>query len=216
MRALAAEGSGYVTLGLAPLAGDVSTRLKLARRLSAALYDFSGLAAFKAKLRPHAWEPIYLTHARGSSGNLALYDALAAFARGSFVRFGGATLVRGPAVVVRLLTALLVPWTVLLALAGPRWFPAPSVQHGWLAFDVGLTAALFALTLRWRDWLGATLAVVISTDALLTLAQVLWWNAPRARGLLDVAALVISVCGPLLAALVLWGAVGHRQRLPAH
>ena len=138
MRAVAAEGSRYVTLGLAPLAGDVSNRLKLARRLSGALYDFSGLAAFKSKLRPHAWEPIYLTHARGGSGNLALYDALAAFARGSFVRFGAATLVRGPAVVVRLLTALLVPWTVLLALAGPRWFPAPWAQHGWLAFDVGL------------------------------------------------------------------------------
>jgi hypothetical protein len=62
--------------------------------------------------------------------------------------------------------------------------------------------------------LGATLATLISADALATLAQVTWWDAPRVQGPLDAVLLLISVCGPLLAALVLWGAVGHRQRLP--
>ena len=117
MRALGDEGSRYVTLGLAPLAGPVRGTLRAARTLSSALYDFEGLRAFKAKLQPHAWEPIFLAHPPGSSSHVALVDALAAFARGSFVRFGGATLLRGPALVVRALAAALVPWT---AAAGVR------------------------------------------------------------------------------------------------
>jgi len=214
MRNVAAEGCTYATLGLSPLAGVGSKRLRLARRMGAALYDFGGLAAFKAKLRPHGWERIYLGHAPGSSGNLALYDALAAFANGSFVRFGGTTLLRGPAVVVRLLAALLVPWTVVLASAGPRWFPAPWVQQSWIAFDVSLIVALFALAFRWRDWLATVLALAISADAAVTFAQVVAWDAGRVRGALGALMLVISVCGPLLASVVLWGALGHRQRRP--
>ena len=124
MRALGAEGSRYVTLGLAPLAGPCAARLRAARALSAALYDFEGLRAFKAKLQPHAWEPIFLAHPPGSSSHVALVDALAAFARGSFVRFGGETLLRGPALVVRALAAALVPWTVLLALRERALVPA--------------------------------------------------------------------------------------------
>jgi phosphatidylglycerol lysyltransferase len=215
MRAVAAEGSTYVTLGLAPLAGDVGTWLKLARRSTAVLYDFAGLHAFKAKLRPHGWEPIYLAYASDGSGNRALYDALAAFARGSLLRFGGATLLRGPAVVVRVLAALLVPWTILLALAPMRWFPDAAVKWGWVGFDVVLTVALFSLALRWRPWLGAALASLISVDALLTLVQIIGFDAPRSDGVGDALVMLISLVGPSLAALVLWGAVGHRLRASA-
>lgn len=211
MRALAAEGSRYVTLGLAPLSGPVKGWLRLARRLSSPLYDFAGLRAFKAKLRPHAWEPIYLAHPRGSSSHVALVDALAAFARGSFVRFGGATLLRGPALVVRVLAALLVPWTALLAVADERWFPAPWTQPAWVAFDVSLVAALFALTWRWRHWLGVAVAAAVSADAVLTPAHVALWDLPRVHGL-DWIVVAISIAGPALAAVVLWGAVGHRSR----
>lgn len=216
MRAVAAEGSRYVTMGLAPLAGPLSGFLRAARRLAASLYDFAGLQAFKAKLRPDGWEPIYLAHPPDSSSHLALLDALAAFARGSFVRFGGATLLRGPALVVRVLAALLVPWIVLLALADPRWFPAPWVQFGWVGFDTLLVASLFSLTRRWRHWLGATVASAITLDAVLTTLQVVLYNAPNARGFVDWLVMAVSMAGPALAAVVLWGAVGHRRAPRVH
>jgi phosphatidylglycerol lysyltransferase len=94
MRAASAEGSPYVTLGLAPLAGPLPRGLLLARAWGKALYDFEGVRAFKAKLRPAAWDPIYLAHPPGSSGAVALYDTLRAFARGGLLRFGLATLRR--------------------------------------------------------------------------------------------------------------------------
>jgi phosphatidylglycerol lysyltransferase len=211
MRALADEGSRYVTLGLAPLSGPVNGWLRLARRLSSPLYDFAGLRAFKAKLRPHSWEPIYLAHEPGSSSHVALVDALAAFAHGSFLRFGGATLLRGPALVVRVLAALLVPWTLLLALADARWFPAPWVQATWVTFDLLLVGALFALTWRWRHWLGVAVASVISADAVLTPMQWVLYDAPRVHGVFDWLVVATSLAGPALAAVVLWGAVGHRR-----
>lgn len=92
MRAAVAEGRRYVTLGLAPLAGDVRPWLRAVRRWGAPLYDFEGLRAFKAKLRPHAWEPVHMAWPEGRSGPAALYDALTAFARGSLLRFGLETL----------------------------------------------------------------------------------------------------------------------------
>jgi len=58
MRRAAEDGSGYVTLGLAPLAGRVPSWLAGVRALSAPLYDFAGLHAFKAKLGPDHWDPI--------------------------------------------------------------------------------------------------------------------------------------------------------------
>ena len=210
MRALADEGSRYVTLGLAPLSGPVSGWLRIARRLSSPLYDFAGLRAFKAKLRPHEWEPIYLAYPPGTSSHVALVDALAAFARGSFLRFGGATLLRGPALVVRVLAALLVPWTALLALADARWFPARWVQTGWVAFDLALVTALFALTWRWRHWLGVVVACAISADAVVTPMQLVLYDAPRIAGL-EWLVVAIALAGPALAAVVLWGAVGHRR-----
>src|SRR5690606_16762398 len=96
----------HVTFGLAPLAGDVGPWLRAARRWGRLMYDFDGLRAFKAKFTPSAWEPIYLAHPRGRSAALAVVDALAAFARGGLLRFGIQTLLRGPAIVMRLLAVL--------------------------------------------------------------------------------------------------------------
>lgn len=92
MREAACEGSSYVTLGLAPLAG-VSGWLAGVKRVSRRLYDFEGLAAFKARLRPQAWEPVYLAHPRRERGVRAVADSLTAFARGSLLRFGLQTIV---------------------------------------------------------------------------------------------------------------------------
>jgi phosphatidylglycerol lysyltransferase len=214
MRTLAAEGSRYATLGLAPLSGAVTGFLRAARGLTGALYDFSGLRAFKAKLKPHAWDSIYLAHPRGTSSHLALIDALSAFARGSLLRYGSETLLRGPAIVVRVLAALLVPWTVLLAFAPAAWFPFRWVKTGWVAFDAALVVALFALTARWRNWLGATVATAIAADAVLTTLQVVVYNLPRVANVLEGLVMAISIAGPAVAALVLWGAVGHHRSAP--
>ena len=111
MRAAHARGDVAVTLGLAPLAGDVAPALRIARRISTPLYDFRGLHAFKAKLRPHTWEPVYLA-APGGSTAIALHDSLAAFAGGSVIGFGLKTLLHRPWLLV---TAIVL---ALIAIAG--------------------------------------------------------------------------------------------------
>ncbi len=80
-----------LTLGLAPLAGDIARWLRFARWAGGPFYDFDGLRRFKAKLRPHAWEPVYLCTTSGSR-LVALRDSLRAFAGGSLVGFATRTL----------------------------------------------------------------------------------------------------------------------------
>ena len=88
----AAVDDRSVTLGLAPLSGPgLPAWLRFARALGNPLYDFTGLRAFKDKLRPDAWEPVYLA-TRGSR-LAAVYDSLRAFAGGSLARFGVRTIV---------------------------------------------------------------------------------------------------------------------------
>ncbi|MFN3650874.1 MAG: phosphatidylglycerol lysyltransferase domain-containing protein [Armatimonadota bacterium] len=210
MRLAAAGGSRYVTLGLAPLSGRVGWRLRLARALGSPLYSFAGIRAFKARLRPGHWEPIYLSYPAGQSRTLTFYDVLAAFAPGGLLRFGMETLLRRPELPVRLLALLLIPWTLLLATAETaRWFPALWVQAGWVVFDAGLLAGLFALGARWRPSLATVLASLISADALLTLLQVVVYNLPRVRGPLDWLVLAVALAGPTLAALFLWSVLGR-------
>ena len=93
MRALAADGASYVTLGLSPLSSRGSLehdcaplwlRLLL-HRLRAhgrRFYNFEGLEAFKAKLRPHAWEPIYAVIDGATVPPRALYAIASAFTAG--------------------------------------------------------------------------------------------------------------------------------------
>lgn len=69
MRSFAADGSRYVTLGLAPLsdrgAGDFTqpawlrVLLHWLRAHGRRFYNFEGLEAFKAGMQPAAWEPIF-------------------------------------------------------------------------------------------------------------------------------------------------------------
>jgi len=212
MRALAEDGSTYVTLGLAPLTGPVPSWLGRMRRWTSSLYDFDGLRAFKSKLSPDAWEPIFLAHAPGTSSLVAAWDVLAAFAGGSFVGFGLRTLLRGPSLVLRVLALLLVPWTALLAAASPMWFPAAVIQRAWVVFDVVLALGIFALSFRRRRWLGVALAAAVSADALLTTLEAAWYNAPRAHAFSTWLVLACACAGPTLGALSLWGAV---RRLPA-
>jgi phosphatidylglycerol lysyltransferase len=218
MRALAAEGSRYATLGLAPLAGPVGGVLGAARRLLSGLYDFSGVHAFKAKLRPQSWDPIYLLYPAGPlpdavAGTVALLDALTAFARGKVSAFGIQTLLRGPAFVVRALAVLLVPWTLLLAVVEGRHFPFPAAQPIWVAFDTLLAAALFALASRWRRRLGVLVAGAVTIDALITWVEVALFNVPRTHRWMEWLGLAAATLAPTIATAILWRALGHRRRL---
>jgi len=210
MRAAAAEGQRYVTMGLAPLSGEVSAWLRAARVAGAALYDFEGLRNFKAKLRPHAWHPLHLAWPSRVGGLWPVHDALRAFARGSFMRFGLSTALRRSDLLVRVLAVLLIPWTALLALpASAPWFPSARIQWAWVLFDVGLTGALFGLLRRWRSWLAGVLTGVIAADTCLTTWQAVAYNAPRAHGALDWLVIAAAILAPSTAACLLWWAARH-------
>lgn len=211
MQAAAADGVPYVTLGLVPLSGEVAPWLRAARRWSKSLYDFDGLRAFKAKLKPRSWDPIFLAYPRDRSGFVAMFDTLTAFSRNGLLRFGLETLLRGPAIVMRVLAVLLVAWTALLALPHSAYFfPSRTWQYGWVAFDVVLAASLFALSFRWRSSLADLLATAVTCDAALTLGQAIVFDLPRRRGPLDVAIAIIAICAPTFAAVLLWNARIHR------
>jgi phosphatidylglycerol lysyltransferase len=212
MRIAAASGSTMLTLGLAPLAGPLPRRLRIARALSMPLYDFHGLHAFKAKLRPHGWEAIHVAAPHGCSPWLALADGLTAFARGSLVRFGLATLARGPIAVLWGLTLLLTVWTPALAMAPTRrFFPSAIVQHAWVAFDVALIVALMLLCRKHRTWLAVGVAVTVTLDAVVTAGEALVFNVHHARNLLDLTLVAVACAGPTLAAIALWGFVRRRS-----
>jgi phosphatidylglycerol lysyltransferase len=211
MQAAREEGAGFVTLGLSPLSGAVEPMLRWIARLGSTLYDFEGLRAFKAKLKPERWDPVYLAYGPRSQSWLALYDVLNAFARGNMLRFGLETVLRGPAVVVRLLAVLLVPWTLLLMATDARWFPTPSIKWAWVAYDVLVTLALFRLSARYSRRLGTAAACAVSLDALLTWIEAALYNWPRATRLLDAVVIVLAMLAPSLAALILWRARKRHQ-----
>ena len=195
-----------VTLGLAPLAGQVVPALRLARSAGSVLFDFEGLRAFKARLRPTRWSPIHLVYPPEQGAVRTVLDVLEAFARGHLLRFGLRTFLRGPTIVVRLLAALLVPWTVLLALAEAWHFPAEWVRWAWVGFDVLLAAALFRLAVRWSDRLSRIVVAAVGADAVVTLGEILAWNLPRLRGVADALVSGVAVAAPSLAFLILWRA----------
>ncbi len=87
MRWAAEQRCAWLTLGLTPLAGQVATVLRVARRSSRRFYDFDGLRSYRAKLEPAEWLPIYLSYPNGQNGALALLDAIGAFTGDGFCRF---------------------------------------------------------------------------------------------------------------------------------
>jgi len=212
MRAARAHGRTFVTLGLAPLAGEVRGPLRLARSAGGGLYNFAGLRAFKAKLRPERWDPVYLSFPASIRSFRVLLDVLGAFAHGRLITFGLRTLARGPTVLVKLLAVLLAPWTILLACSSTaRWFPSASVKWAWVAFDVALAVGLRRLWRRWSRHLAWALTFAIGGDATLTAIEAVWWNGPRTQGVADHLVLVAAVCGPLGASLLLGGLTLRRE-----
>lgn len=225
MRDLAAEGVSWATLGLAPLHGAVDPWLRRIRHWSTPLFNFEGLAAFKRKLRPSYWEPIYLAWPKREAGWRALRDGLRAFAGGSLIRFAARTVLRGPSPLLLALEWLLVPWTLALALVPTDpWFPSVAVHAAWVAFD-GLLLLLLRYIrraaqqpgLRARRAVAANAELVagaVTLDALLTMTQAFVWNAPRAAGATAWALLFVACAAPCVAAPPLWGAA-RRLRLLA-
>jgi phosphatidylglycerol lysyltransferase len=212
MRAAAAESIELVTLGLAPLAGEVNPVLRSARKLGRTLYDFEGLRTFKAKLKPRQWDPIFLAYPPRTSSLAVVFDTLSAFSHGGLLRFGITTLLRGPAIVFRLLATLLVAWTILLALpTSARFFPAPAWQWAWVGFDAVLFVALFALARRWRQPLADIVATAVTCDAIVTLGQVVWFDLPRRHGWFELGVIAMAVAAPTVAAVLLWHARVHRS-----
>jgi phosphatidylglycerol lysyltransferase len=212
MRAAAAEGVPYVTLGLVPLSGEVSPWLRAARRWTKSLYDFDGLRAFKAKLKPCGWDPIFLAYPSARSGFAAMFDTLTAFSRGGLLRFGLETLLRGPAIVMRVLAVLLLAWTALQAIpTSLRWFPSPIYQWSWVGFNIVLAVSLLALSYRWRAAFADLVTSAVTIDAVLTLAQAVIYDLPRRRGPLDVVVAIVAIIAPTVAAILLWNARVHRS-----
>lgn len=217
MRQIAKEGAAIATLGLAPLAGPVAMPLMAARRAGRGFYDFEGVEAFKRKLRPHSWEPIFVAYPKSGSALVAIYDSLRAFADGGLTVFGVRTLMRVPSIVVRALALALVPWTLLLASPwADAHFPSRSVQWSWIVFDVVLAASLLSLTRRWRPGLALALALAVSFDAVLTTLEAAWFNWPRLSGAVDALVMAIGISGPTLASVLLWRAVFVRRRWRKH
>jgi phosphatidylglycerol lysyltransferase len=205
MRAFAARGARYATLGLAPLAGEVGPLLALTRHYTTRLYNFPGVKSFKEKLRPSAWEPVFLAYPRAELGLRAMRDTLAAFTPSGLVRFGLETLVHQRTLATFLLALLLVPWTIALAVLDTEtWFPSRGLQIAWTAFDVLLIVLMFALVRRWRAPLAATVGVLTMVDALLTTLQVLLWNVWTARTFGAWLLVLLGCTGPLLAATFFW------------
>jgi len=217
MRWAEANACGWVTLGLAPLSGEVAAPLRVARARGRPLYDFEGVRAYKAKLAPRAWSPIFLAYPRGQGPLTTTLDALRAFTRGGFVQFGARSFFRGPKVVLFALAALLVPWTALLAASPARTFGGPPwLKWAWVTFDASLCAALFLGLLGARGkgarrWLGALLVAVVA-DTVATWLEVALVHAPRVSRPLDALVLVVACAVPAVAALVLGGTYSRAVR----
>lgn len=104
MRVLAEDGYDYATLGLSPLSvrapvapfdNPLWLRILLAwlRKHGQRFYNFDGLDAFKAKLQPGRWEPVFAVSNEKNISPRTLYAILSAFSRNAPFKlvFGGLT-----------------------------------------------------------------------------------------------------------------------------
>ena len=117
VRALAADGSAYVTLGLSPLSRSVSQDppppwtvrllLGLVRIHARRFYNFEGLERFKSKFQPESWEPIYAVTDRPRITVWTLHAIAGAFGGAHPVLFIGRALLRALAQEARWALSLL-------------------------------------------------------------------------------------------------------------
>jgi phosphatidylglycerol lysyltransferase len=168
-----------VTLGLTPLAGAVSRPLRIARWLARPLFDFGGLRAFRQRMHPHGWQPVWLVYPRRQSGFVTLMDTLRAFARGSLVLFGVRSLLHHPSGLPWALALPLPLWTLGLAwMAATHRAPTlgfpPFELALWVAFDALLLLILVRVAMRpKRSRLVVATSFAVG-DALLSLGHLAW------------------------------------------
>jgi phosphatidylglycerol lysyltransferase len=211
MRDVAADGCSFVTLGLAPLAGDAPW-LRTTRNLMRGFYNFEGLRTFKAKLRPDGWTPIHLAWPADRTSAGAIYDALDAFAGGHIFRFGTRAVFRAPSPVLFLLGALLIPWIGILATAETkRWFRTRREQYGWVAFDAAMAGVLLSLSHKWRRPLAAAAGAAATADGVLTSISAARYGARRARGIVDALVIATAIAAPFTAAAIVFGGLRFRH-----
>lgn len=203
----------WLTLGLAPLAGDVSRPLAWFRSYGRALYDFEGLRAYKAKLAPVDWRPLHLAFPAGQGLVPSVVDALEAFTRGGFLRFAARSILRGPRVVLFGFFWALIAWIVAFAFApelpsGVKWIYL--VTHVLLASGL-LSVVKPRPAASYLRRLDVVLALV-TLDALVSWVVATIWRleAPRPRGSELVS--LLACMGPTLAAVVLFGTRTRRAR----
>lgn len=97
VRAIAEEGSEYVTLGLSPLSrrAAISQKenplwlrwlLSWAQAHGRRFYNFDGLDAFKTKFQPERWEPVFAIFNAPHFSPFALYAIAEAFTKGAPIK----------------------------------------------------------------------------------------------------------------------------------
>lgn len=204
MRTLAAEGSTYVTLGLSPFVGVSSRFIQVIRDTFGFLYNFNGLYAFKTKLRPASWEPVYLAYPKNERGISAIFDAMTAFLSGGWLRYAWDSAVHRARQTAAVNAAALLPWTLLLAFANTeRWFPSSAVHAAWVGLDVVMMALLLALYRRWSRALALVVVGLTACNLALSGVQLALYNASHAQ-LSDWPWMLASIFGPLLVGSVTW------------
>lgn len=209
MRDVANDGCTFVTLGLVPLAGNAAWHDRL-RRWLRGFYNFEGLRAFKAKLRPDRWTPIFLAWPDDRPAALVVYDVLDGFAGGRLLRFAARAILRAPSPVLFTLGVLLVPWTVALAQADTgRWFHSRLEQFAWVAFDATMAATLLSLSRRWRRSLASGLFMAAMADGVITNVSAI--RSRRHRRWTDTVVIAAAIAGPFATAAILLGGLKTRR-----
>jgi phosphatidylglycerol lysyltransferase len=168
--------SEYVTLGLTPLCGAVPWPLRVVRWVSRPLFDFDGIRAFRERMHPTEWHPVWLLYPRETSSLCSVLDSLRAFAKGSLVAFAARSFARHPSGLPWVLALPLPLWTLGLAwLVIVHQGSLLGFHEGalamWTAFDAALLVILVRAAmrpLRSRLALATALGVV---DAALSLAH---------------------------------------------
>jgi phosphatidylglycerol lysyltransferase len=103
---------------------------------------------------------------------------------------------------------------MLLAFVAPGdFFPAAWNRWAWVGFDAVVAAGMLRLARRLSPRLALALALSVTADALITVAQAVFWNFPRGVGLAAGALVSIACAAPAFAAVTLWGALARARKL---
>jgi hypothetical protein len=203
--------ASMITLGLAPLSGRLHRWQRIARVLGRPLYDFAGVRAFKERLHPTGWDPVWLTFSEGESSVVHIHDSLKAFAQGSLPRFALRSILRHPSGPPWAISLLLAGWTSILAAAiiadrSDAFGLSRLALASWTLFDALVAILLFRLA-RHPSAGGLALATAIAVaDAVAYLPYLLTAHPPEAvsHAVLRIAAMG----GPIAGALALgWATV---------